>query len=88
MGLVSLFESGSVWWRHLEWPIRIALWDGDTIPPDVWGVDYDKESELNKGNGDTMVSHIELFSKLTSNPQAAPPLSAQAELELMAGPPD
>lgn len=88
MGLVSLFESGSSWWRHLEWPIRIALWDGGTIPPDVWGVDYEKEAESTKGHGDSMVSHIELFSKLTSNPQSASAMSAQAELELMAVPLD
>ncbi|KHN94453.1 C6 zinc finger protein [Metarhizium album ARSEF 1941] len=88
MGLVSLFESGSPWWKHLEWPVRIALWDGGTIPPDVWGVDYEKEAESSTGNGDTMVSHIELFSKLTSNPQASASMSAQAELELMVVPLD
>lgn len=90
MGLVGLFESGSTWWRHLEWPIRIALWDGGTIPPDVWGVDYEKEAESSKGYGDTMVSHIELFSRLTRNPQqaSASSMSAQAELELMAAPLD
>ncbi|KAK8924853.1 hypothetical protein H634G_06039 [Metarhizium anisopliae BRIP 53293] len=88
MGLVSLFESGSPWWRHLEWPVRIALWNGGTITSDVWGVDYEKEAESNTGTGDTMVSHIELFSRLTSNPQATASMSAQAELELMAVPLD
>ena len=32
MGLVSTFEPGSSWWKHLEWPVRIALWDGNNIP--------------------------------------------------------
>ncbi|TWU77983.1 hypothetical protein ED733_005994 [Metarhizium rileyi] len=88
MGLVSLFESGSPWWRHLEWPVRVALWDGGTIPPDVWGVDYEKEAQSNKGSGDTMVSHIELFAKLRSNSQTTASMSAQAELELMTVPLD
>ncbi|KAK2603826.1 hypothetical protein QQS21_003950, partial [Conoideocrella luteorostrata] len=88
MGLVSMFESGSCWWRHLEWPIRIALWDGGTLPPDVWGVDYKQEAEANKGSSESMMSHIELFSKLTSAPPAAPSISMQAELELIAAPLD
>ncbi|VTT78181.1 unnamed protein product [Fusarium fujikuroi] len=36
MGLVGMFRSGSKWWQRLEWPVRIALWDGDTIPRDIW----------------------------------------------------
>ncbi|KAG6002105.1 hypothetical protein E4U21_003457 [Claviceps maximensis] len=91
MGLVSLFETGSSWWRHLEWPIRIALWDGGpTIPPNIWGVDCKKEAEASKGSSESMMSHIELFSKLTSNPPPTvnpPSASFQAELELMAAPP-
>lgn len=89
MGLVSLFKTGSSWWRHLEWPVRIALWDGGAIPPDVWGVDYKKEAQASEGFSESMMSHIELFSKLTSNPPAAPPsTSLQAELELMTAPLD
>lgn len=60
MGLVGLFESGSDWWKHLEWPIRIALWDGPTIPADVWGVDLEAEPAHNPG----FVSHIELMAEL------------------------
>lgn len=89
MGLVSLFETGSSWWRRLEWPIRIALWDGGQIPADVWGVDCEKETQPGKGFSESMMSHIELFSKLTSHPE--PPASVsiqQAELELMAAPVD
>lgn len=89
MGLVGLFESGSPWWRHLEWPIRIALRDEGAIPPDVWGVDCKKEAEAKQGFSESMVSHIELFSKFTSNrPTATTSASAQAELELVAAPPD
>lgn len=60
MGLVGLFESGSDWWKHLEWPIRIALWDGNTIPADVWGVDLEASPAANPG----FVSHIELMAEL------------------------
>ncbi|KAG6018032.1 hypothetical protein E4U41_004050 [Claviceps citrina] len=86
MGLVSLFETGSSWWRHLEWPIRIALWDGGAvIPPSVWGVDCKREAEAGAGMAaESMMSHIELFSKLSGNPPAAPsPTSLQAKLEQM-----
>ena len=92
MGLVGLFEPGSAWWRHIEWPVRIALWDGGSvIPPDVWGVDCEKEaSKTGKGFKESMMSHIELFSKLTSQPRdvSSAPAAVQAELELMAAPVD
>ncbi|KAF4122522.1 Fungal Zn(2)-Cys(6) binuclear cluster domain [Geosmithia morbida] len=70
MGLVGLFEPGSKWWRHLEWPVRIALWDGggDDIPPDVWGVDWDQLDHQgiphNCGDGHGFVNHIELVAEL------------------------
>lgn len=88
MGLVSLFESGSAWWRHLEWPVRIALWDGDAIPPDVWGVDVSKQADANNPSSESMLSHIELFSKLANDPPPAHTMLAQAELELVAAPVD
>ncbi|KAG6087325.1 hypothetical protein E4U30_000655 [Claviceps sp. LM220 group G6] len=72
MGLVSLFEIGSPWWRHLEWPVRIALWEGDAIPPAIWGVDYKQEADASKTSSESMMSHIELFSKLTSIPTPVP----------------
>ena len=62
MGLVGLFESGSKWWRHLEWPVRIALWDGNTIPPEVWGADWEHTSHKSDGQG--FVNHIELVAEL------------------------
>jgi hypothetical protein len=62
MGLVGLFESGSEWWRHLEWPVRIALWDGTTIPPEVWGADWNQTGHRTDGHG--FVNHIELVAEL------------------------
>lgn len=65
MGLVSLFEPGSRWWRHLEWPIRIALWDGDAIPPAVWGAECEEEPSGEFGLVETMMSHIELLARMS-----------------------
>jgi hypothetical protein len=65
MGLVSLFEPGSGWWRHLEWPIRIALWDGDAIPPSVWGAECEEEPSGEFGLVETMMSHIELLARMS-----------------------
>src|SRR5690606_33912181 len=62
MGLVGLFESGSEWWRHLEWPVRIALRDGTTIPPEVWGADWNQTEHKTDGHG--FVNHIELVAEL------------------------
>ncbi|PHH86354.1 hypothetical protein CDD83_10372 [Cordyceps sp. RAO-2017] len=75
-GLVSLFEPGSAWWRHLEWPVRISVWDGSAIPPDVWGVECEPQPQgADKGLMDSMMSHIELLSKLTTShaPKSPPP---------------
>jgi hypothetical protein len=79
MGLVGLFESGSDWWKHLEWPIRIALWDGNSIPADIWGVDFAAHPTPAPG----FVSHIELMAKLMGQgpeqlPNAFTPLSEAA----------
>jgi hypothetical protein len=62
MGLVGLFESGSTWWRHLEWPIRIALWDGSNIPAEVWGVDWDREVPQTDSQG--FMNHIQLVAEM------------------------
>ncbi|KAL3961882.1 hypothetical protein ACCO45_003405 [Purpureocillium lilacinum] len=90
MGLVSLFESGSSWWRHLEWPVRIAHWEGSTIPPDVWGAECEEQPQADKGFVETMMSHIELLTKMT-NPVAAqtsPTMSVAGDFGLTAAPLD
>jgi hypothetical protein len=68
MGIVSLFERGSPWWRHLEWPVRIALFEGTSIPPDIWGADCAEERRLSllkseSGQADSVVDHIEMFTQ-------------------------
>jgi hypothetical protein len=40
MGIVSLFDpDDSEWWPRLQWPVRMALFDGDNVPADIWGAD-------------------------------------------------
>lgn len=75
MGLVGIFESGSKWWRHLEWPVRIALWDSGPIPSDVWGVDCDVEMQQDdEFVVETMMSHIELMAQMLGQSQQVPSL--------------
>ncbi|KAL6700509.1 hypothetical protein J3F84DRAFT_358369 [Trichoderma pleuroticola] len=73
MGLVSLFETGSKWWRHLEWPIRIALWDGeaDAIPADIWGVERKENppADTNVPSAETILNHIDLMAKMMDRAQ-------------------
>ena len=64
MGLMGMFEPGSKWWRHLEWPIRIALWDETSIPADVWGTELDPEPRPDDGSIEGMMSHIELMAQM------------------------
>lgn len=75
MGLVGLFEPGSKWWRHLEWPVRIALWDGDAdaIPPEVWGTTRKETPPVDTTSAETILSHIDLMAKMmdqTQGPQS------------------
>lgn len=81
MGLVSLFEPGSTWWRHLEWPIRIALYDGDLpVPPGVWGIVCEEKSAEDTGLTETMMTHIEMLAKMNNAGPQSPAGSVTDEL--------
>ncbi|KAL2283420.1 hypothetical protein FJTKL_10012 [Diaporthe vaccinii] len=83
LGIVSLFNSDYFgpdverkWWPHLEWAVRLALYDTGSsgnshIPIDMWGPGWADEqpSEL------TFTSHIEMLSELVnpSSPIPSPP---------------
>ncbi|KND90155.1 Sterol uptake control protein 2 [Tolypocladium ophioglossoides CBS 100239] len=88
MGLISMFEPGSSWWKHLEWPVRIALWDGSEIPSDVWGTQCEKQPQADMGFVETMMSHIELLSKLTSQVQASSSVPMGGDFGLTVAPLD
>lgn len=75
MGIVSLFDpDDEEWWPRLQWPLRIALYEGDAIPPDVWGADWAAETLLlqEASQNGTFISHIELLSQMFSAMQNMP----------------
>ncbi|KAH7133618.1 hypothetical protein EDB81DRAFT_108281 [Dactylonectria macrodidyma] len=79
MGLVGMFEPGSKWWRHLEWPVRIALWDGNAIPQDVWGASWATEPPEQVGVVSSMMHHIELMAEMLNQSQGVPPMPMTEE---------
>lgn len=75
MGLVSLFSpNDEEWWPRLQWPIRIALFEGTSIPPEVWGASWGTEDTYSEQSSDTsgFVSHIELLSQMFTAVQNGP----------------
>lgn len=84
LGIVSLFNSDyfgpdieKKWWPHLEWAVRIALYDTGQgghhyIPAEVWGSAWSLEDE----EGDVkFTSHIDMLSGLV-NPDDEMPRSS------------
>ncbi|PNY26509.1 Sterol uptake control protein 2 [Tolypocladium capitatum] len=88
MGLVTMFEPGSSWWKHMEWPVRIALWDGNKMPPDVWGAECEEQPQAVMGFVETMMSHIDLLSTLTRQVQASSSVPVGEDFDLTAAPLD
>ncbi|KAI1077064.1 hypothetical protein F5B20DRAFT_280833 [Whalleya microplaca] len=75
MGIVSLFDPDDAeWWPSLQWPLRIALYEGEAIPSDIWGADWAAEKALLDQASQTggFVSHIELLSQMFSAMQNMP----------------
>ncbi|UPK98837.1 hypothetical protein LCI18_009772 [Fusarium solani-melongenae] len=88
MGLVNLFEPGSKWWRHLEWPIRIALLDGSTIPQDIWGTELEEQAPDQSEVVGSMVQHIELFAGMLNQSHVQPPIPIPDEDLIVPDSPD
>ncbi|KAL5611549.1 uncharacterized protein BROUX77_001705 [Berkeleyomyces rouxiae] len=76
IGIASLFDRNSPWWKHLEWPLRIALHEGPVIPPDVWGSDWLAEENKQGGKAPktTYVHQIEMMSPLLARNTLLPPI--------------
>lgn len=84
LGIVSLFNSDlfgpeveKKWWPHLEWAVRIALYDTSQsgqnyIPADVWGSNWNVDGD-EPASEVTFTSHIDMLSDFTNtdNPRAA-----------------
>ncbi|ORY62139.1 uncharacterized protein BCR38DRAFT_233406 [Pseudomassariella vexata] len=78
LGIVHMFDpDDQVWWPRLQWPLRVVLHDGDVIPPEVWGADWEAESVLldqaNRQNGGGFINHIEMLSQMFAAMQNLPP---------------
>jgi len=78
LGVVSLFNSDLFgaeierqWWPHVQWAVRVALYDDSSnpgyVPADVWGATWlDDDTVLAQRGSQSFVSHIEMLSKLDS----------------------
>lgn len=91
LGVVSLFNSDFFgpdayrkWWPHLEWAMRIALYDHEgpgPIPAEVWGADwYAEERALAEGDNGNYFGHIELLSQMESAMQSIPTVPEYAAM--------
>lgn len=86
MGIAALFEGENRWRSKLEWPVRIALFDGAVIPPDVWGADWAKEERAllqsqaltGRSANDSVnyANHIDMLSSMVSAMQCLPPVKS------------
>ncbi|KAM7195122.1 hypothetical protein V8F20_007672 [Naviculisporaceae sp. PSN 640] len=87
LGVVSLFNSDFFgpdsyrkWWPHLEWAMRIALYenppDGSPIPAEIWGADwYAEEQRLAEGmEAGGYYRHIDMLSQMVSAVESIPPV--------------
>ncbi|KAI1847302.1 hypothetical protein JX266_006527 [Neoarthrinium moseri] len=85
MGILSLFDpDDQEWWPRLQWPVRMAVYDGDIIPPDVWGADWTGGISLlaqSNQTGGGFISHIELLSQMASAMQTMPNVPAETMVD-------
>ncbi|KAK7742212.1 hypothetical protein SLS62_010763 [Diatrype stigma] len=84
MGIVSLFDpDDEEWWPRLQWPLRIVLYEGDTMPSDLWGADWNSQHVMLQANQNGgFVTHIELLSKMFSAMQNMPAASLRDPLDV------
>ncbi|KAJ9134000.1 Sterol uptake control protein 2 [Pleurostoma richardsiae] len=100
LGVVSLFNSDFFghdierkWWPHLEWAVRVALYDDGQnscfVPPEIWGTNWQVE-ETGKAPHTKFTNHIEMLSQMHAGgfqqpddterlPQSADPLEYELE---------
>ncbi|KAH6660256.1 hypothetical protein BKA67DRAFT_641384 [Truncatella angustata] len=85
MGIISLFDPDDhEWWSRLQWPVRMAVYDGDVIPPEIWGADWTGGISLleqSSQSGGGFISHIELLSQMSQLMQTMPHISAEDFVE-------
>lgn len=88
MGIVSLFNSDYFgpdverkWWPHLEWAVRVALYDTGAsgnhfIPADVWGPAFNFDEDGEPNGPMKYTNHIDMLAGLTNPAQSLPPTPA------------
>ncbi|KAH8675320.1 hypothetical protein BX600DRAFT_507566 [Xylariales sp. PMI_506] len=83
MGILSLFDpDDEEWWPRLQWPVRIAVYDGDIIPAEIWGTDcVPNPYNLPNDPSRSFVSHIELLTQMFQTLQSMPDISADLVAE-------
>ncbi|KAI1482312.1 hypothetical protein F4774DRAFT_370858 [Daldinia eschscholtzii] len=87
MGIVSLFDpDDKEWWPRLQWPVRIAMHEGDFIPPEIWGAEHTNDMALLDQGSQSggYVSHIELVSQMFTAVQNMPPAIPDEALDALA----
>lgn len=84
LGIVSLFNSDFFgpdaerkWWPHLEWAVRVALYDpghsgNHYIPAEIWGSSWNIEDGQQPGEI-KFTNHIEMLSELVNPGSPLPP---------------
>lgn len=87
LGIVSLFNSDYFgpdlerkWWPHLEWAVRVALYDtgqsgNNFIPAEVWGSSWPHGDDGAHESEIKFTNHIEMYSELANpaSPLPVPP---------------
>lgn len=84
LGIVSLFNSDYFgpeverkWWPHLEWAVRLALYDpgqsgNNMIPADIWGTSWNFEAAEQQGDA-KFTTHIDMLSEMVNPGSPLPP---------------
>lgn len=83
LGIVSLFNSDYFgpdverkWWPHLEWAVRVALYDtgqggNHFIPADIWGSSWGFEDGEQSGTT-KFTNHIDMYSEMVNSGSPLP----------------
>lgn len=87
VGIVSLFDpDDEEWWPRLQWPLRVVLYEGDSVPAEVWGADWMQQNAILRDahqNGN-FITHIELLSDMFNAIQSSGPSAGRDALDVAA----
>ncbi|KAK7988547.1 hypothetical protein PG989_008862 [Apiospora arundinis] len=80
MGIVSFFDpDDEEWWPRLQWPVMVALHEGDTIPSEIWGADLSEDGTSDPHReSEQVLSHIEVLTRMFNSIDASPTRGANS----------